>query len=136
MKNILTALTVTLSVSLSHAQTAQSDSTATDTNKVYTFVDKTAEFRGGMEKFYQFIGKTLNYPVDARRKGIQGRVFVKFVIEPDGKITNVETVKGVYPSLNAEAERVIRESPKWIPAELQGRKVRQAYTLPMVFKLR
>jgi periplasmic protein TonB len=104
-------------------------------NKVYAVVEKTAEFPGGQDKFYKFFNKNMRYPADARRKGIEGNVFVRFIIEKDGAITNTEIVKGVSEDLDMEAKRVINAMPNWSAGEKDGRKVRQMYTLPIQFKL-
>jgi periplasmic protein TonB len=104
-------------------------------NKIYAVVDKTAEFPGGQNKFYKFVGKNMRYPADARRKGIEGKVFIRFVIEKDGNITQTEIVKGISEELDMEAKRVIEAMPKWSAGEKDGQKVRQVYTLPIQFKL-
>ncbi len=104
-------------------------------NKIYAVVDKTAEFPGGQDKFYKFFSKNMRYPADARRKGIESKVFVRFVIEKDGSITQTEIVKGVSEDLDMEAKRVINAMPKWSAGEKDGHKVRQVYTLPIQFKL-
>jgi protein TonB len=107
-----------------------------DDSKVLTFVEKSAEPVGGLEGFYKWVGRSLRYPVDARRMGIQGKVFVKFIIEMDGAITNVELVAGFGNiEINQEAIRIISIMPKWIPGTQSGRPIRQTYTLPIAFKL-
>jgi len=106
-----------------------------DANKVFTFVEQSAEPVGGLEAFYKWIGKTLRYPAAARRMGLEGKVFVKFVIEPTGVISNVEIVKGFNGECDKEAQRVLTIAPKWKPGRQSGRAVRQAYTLPIAFKL-
>jgi protein TonB len=106
-----------------------------DANKVFTFVEQSAEPVGGLEAFYKWIGKTLRYPAAARRMGLEGKVFVKFVIEPTGVISNVEIVKGFNGECDKEAQRVLSIAPKWKPGRQSGRAVRQAYTLPIAFKL-
>jgi|GEM_PF-3515444 len=105
-------------------------------DKLYTVVEKTAEPIGGMEQFYRFIGKNLKYPADERKLGIEGKVFMKFIIEKDGSLTNIEVAKTSSLNLANEAVRVISLIPKWSPGEQSGRKVRQAYTLPINFKLK
>jgi len=106
-----------------------------DANKVFTVVEQTAEPIGGMEAFYKWVGKTMRYPNAAKRMGLEGRVFVRFVIEPSGVISNVEAVKGFNNECDKEAVRVISIAPKWKPGRQSGRAVRQAYTLPINFKL-
>ncbi|HLZ16059.1 MAG TPA: energy transducer TonB [Cyclobacteriaceae bacterium] len=106
-----------------------------DANKVFTFVEQSAEPVGGLEAFYKWIGKTLHYPAAAKRMGMEGKVFVKFVIEPNGAISNVEVVKGFNGECDNEAKRVLTIAPKWKPGRQSGRAVRQAYTLPIAFKI-
>jgi protein TonB len=101
--------------------------------RVFTFVEESAEPIGGLSAFYVWLGKNLQYPVNARRQRIEGKVFVKFVVEQSGEITNVEVVKGFNAECNQEAMRVISKSPNWKPGRQQGVPVRQAYTLPIAF---
>ena len=91
---------------------------------LYINVDKRATFPGGNNKAIAFIKENLKYPEDAANYGIQGRVIVKFVVEEDGSISDIEVVRGVYPSLDAEAVRVVKLMPKWQPAERGGKPVR------------
>jgi TonB family protein len=104
-------------------------------DRIFTFVEKSAEPVGGFEAFYKWVGKNLRYPANARRMGLEGKVFLKFIIEPTGKITNVEVVKGFNGECDKEAQRVISIAPNWKPGTLRGRPVRQAYTLPIAFML-
>ena len=106
-----------------------------DANKVFTFVEQPAEFVGGLEGFYKWVQKNLRYPASARRMALEGKVFVKFVIEPTGVISNVEVVKGFNGECDKEAQRVISIMPKWKPGRQSGRAVRQSYQLPIAFKL-
>ena len=80
--------------------------------------------------------QNLKYPEDAVRDGVQGRVMVDFVIEKDGKVTDVRVIRGVDPELDAEAVRVISASPKWKPGKMGGEKVRTSVTVPVEFRLR
>lgn len=85
-----------------------------------------------LEKWvYQY----LKYPQEALQEGIQGRVMVDFIIEKDGKVTNVKVAKGVYPELDAEAVKVVAASPKWKPGKVNGEKVRVSLTIPVEFRL-
>lgn len=77
----------------------------------------------------------MKYPVIAVENGVQGRVLVQFVVEKDGKVTDVHVVKSVDPSLDKEAVRVVAAMPKWIPGKLNGSAVRVKYTVPVTFKL-
>jgi len=102
---------------------------------LYINVDKKATFPGGNNKAIAFIKENLKYPEDAANYGIQGRVIVKFVVEEDGSISDIEVVRGVYPSLDAEAVRVVKLMPKWQPAERGGKPVRSRFNFPVYFKL-
>jgi len=83
----------------------------------------------------KWISKNVNYPVLAQENGVQGKVYVKFVIEKDGSITDVQISRGVDASLDKEAVRVIKAMPKWTPGKQRGKAVRVSYTLPINFKL-
>lgn len=101
---------------------------------------KKAEFIGGNEEMIKFLSENVKYPEDvlqANEKGanIHGRVYVKFVVEKDGSISDVEVVRSVYPSLDAESVRVVKlMSGKWTPATEREKPVRSMFTLPFVFK--
>lgn len=98
-------------------------------------LDRYPEFRGGMKEFYQYIASSLNYPKKARRKKIQGKVFIQFVVDKDGSIIDVKVLQGVHPKLDEEALRVIRESPKWIPAMHEGKIVKARMNIPINFTI-
>lgn len=101
---------------------------------------KKAEFIGGNEEMIKFLSENVKYPEDvlqANEKGanIHGRVYVKFVVEKDGSISDVEVVRSAHPSLDAESVRVVKlMSGKWTPATERGKPVRSKFTLPFVFK--
>ena len=94
------------------------------------------EFPGGEMKLLEYIAMNVRYPDIARQKGISGRVFVTFVVEPDGSISNVGILKGIGSSCDQEAYRVVKAMPKWKPGEKDGKKVRVSYMLPVNFMLR
>lgn len=106
-----------------------------DANKVFLAVEQSAEPIGGMAAFYAWVGKNLRYPASARRMGLEGKVFLKFVIEPTGVISNVEVLRGFNTECDREAVRVLSMAPKWKPGKQSGRAVRQAYNLPITFKI-
>ncbi|MFY0689184.1 MAG: TonB family protein [Cyclobacteriaceae bacterium] len=103
--------------------------------QVYTVVDQIPEFEGGMTEFYKYVGSTITYPKQARQAGTSGRVFVQFVVEKDGSVSNVQTVKGVSPELDTEAEKVIATSPNFQPGSVDGKPVRVRMVIPIVFAL-
>ena len=100
-------------------------------------VEKKPSFFGcDANVFSQWVNERLVYPETANKNGIQGRVTLQFTIEVDGSVTNVNVLRGVDPALDAEAVRVISESPKWSPGKQRDRAVRVTYTFPVIFQLR
>ena len=109
---------------------------ANDDAEIFFIVEEMPDFKGkGPDGFREYIGKNLTYPDEAAKKEISGKVFVKFIIETDGSVSNVEVVKGVDPLLDAEAMRVIKASPNWEAGKQRGTKVRVAFTFPINFAL-
>lgn len=108
-----------------------------ESNKIFNGddVDQQPSFPGGTNAFNTFIVSNLKYPVVAQENGIQGRVVVKFIVEKDGSISNVEVDRSVYPSLDNEAMRVIKNMPKWIPGQINGKAVKVECSYPFVFRL-
>lgn len=101
----------------------------------YLIVEDMPDFPGGQNALRSFIAVNIRYPVEAQEKGIQGKVFVQYVIEPNGSISNVKIAKGVHPVLDAEAIRVVKRMPKWIPGRQKDKPVRVSYTVPVNFVL-
>ncbi|MBP8823686.1 MAG: energy transducer TonB [Flavobacteriales bacterium] len=93
------------------------------------------EFPGGMEAMYAYIAKHTRYPGEALDAGQEGRVFVEFVVGRNGVVGHVQVRRGVAPSLDAEALRVVRSMPAWSPGEMDGQPVAVRFTLPMTFEL-
>lgn len=104
-------------------------------NKVYQFVEKQPEFPGGIEACYKYIEENINYPEDAKKQHINGKVYVQFIVKKDGTIANSHVIKGVHPLLDKEAIRVIESMPKWKPGEEKEVPVNVQYTLPVKFTL-
>lgn len=104
-------------------------------DEVFTIVENQPTPIGGMTAFYEYIQQNLNYPEQARKLGIQGKVFVEFVVGPDGKLTQVKAVKGIGGGCDQEAERVISNSPEWQPGLQRGEAVNVRMILPITFKL-
>lgn len=108
-----------------------------ESNKIFNGddVDQQPSFPGGTNALNTFIASNLKYPVWAQEKGIQGRVVVKFIVEKDGSISNVEVDRSVSPSLDNEAMRVVKAMPKWIPGQINGKTVKVECSHPFVFRL-
>lgn len=100
-----------------------------------TEVDVMAEFPGGMNELMAYMGESINYPKEAEKDGVEGKVFVQFVIDNEGNVTKVVVKKGVHPDLDAEAVRVVNEMPKWTPAQKDGKSVSTEMTLPISYVL-
>ncbi|HPG55043.1 MAG TPA: energy transducer TonB [Candidatus Enterocola sp.] len=106
-----------------------------DQKKIHVIVEKMPEFKGGAEAMNNFLVRNIKYPLIAQENNIQGRVICQFVVNSDGRIVDVEVVRGVEASLDAEAVRVIKSMPPWTPGKQGGKNVRVKYTLPIRFKL-
>ena len=104
-------------------------------NKVYESAEVMPEFPGGEAELLKFVAKSIKYPTEAQRRGAQGRVIVKFVVETNGSISNIHVVKGIDPLLDAEAIRVCTTMPTWAPARQEGKAVRCYYTIPVTIRL-
>jgi protein TonB len=109
----------------------------TDENTIFdgTTLEVYPDFEGGMKGWEKYLRRNLRYPYDAQEQNKQGKVFISFVVEKDGSISNVTLVRGVHKSLDEEAARVIKKSPKWKPGIQNGRAVRVRYNMPISFAL-
>ena len=103
--------------------------------EIFQIVEEMPSFPGGEAKLNDYIAKNVKYPQIARETGIQGHVFVGFVIEPDGSISNVRLLRGIGGGCDEEAIRVVKSFPKWKPGKQRGKAVRVSYQLPVFFKL-
>ena len=106
-----------------------------ETEEVFLIVEEPPAPVGGMEAFYNYVNENIQYPRQARTMRIEGRVFVQFVVDKDGSITNVEVLKGIGGGCDEEAVRVVKNAPKWHPGKQRGRPVRVKMVLPITFKL-
>lgn len=104
-------------------------------NKVFDVVEQMPSFPGGQSALMQYLANNIKYPVVAQENGVQGRVVVSFVVERDGSITDVQVVRSVDPSLDREAQRVVKSMPRWIPGKQNGQAVRVKYNVPVSFRL-
>ncbi len=123
-----------------HHVDATSDSEKTtrdkvEQDKIYVEVEVAPQFPGGKAEMYKWLSKNLRYPENAAKNNVQGRVIVQFVVEKDGSVGEVKVVRGKDPELDAEAIRVVKSMPNFIPGTMNGEPVRVWYTMPIMFKL-
>ena len=103
--------------------------------EIFQIVEEMPSFPGGEQKLLEYVAKNTKYPQIARESGIQGRVFIGFVVETDGSISNVKVLRGIGGGCDEEAVRVIKSLPKWKPGKQRGKAVRVSYQIPVNFKL-
>lgn len=106
-----------------------------DDDMIFTVVEQNAEFPGGFEALNKFLNKNMRYPPTARRMGVDGKVFVQFVVDKEGKISDVQVIKGLSADCDKEAVRVIQMMPNWKPGKQNGRAVKSRFVLPVRFKI-
>ncbi|MCB9017066.1 MAG: energy transducer TonB [Prevotellaceae bacterium] len=106
-----------------------------EVEQIFTIVEEKPSFPGGDKALMEYLQKNMKYPTIAAENGIKGRVMVTFVVNKDGKIVDVRVLRGVDPSLDKEAIRVVSAMPAWKPGKQSGKTVRTQYTLPVVFRL-
>ncbi len=103
----------------------------------FQLVEEKPKFQGGdANDFTRWVNSRLQYPEIAKENGVQGRVTLQFTVNADGSVSNVKVLRGVDPSLDQEAVRVVSSSPKWTPGRQRDRAVKVTYTFPVVFQLR
>lgn len=103
--------------------------------EIFQIVEEMPSYPGGERALLEYVAKNIKYPQIARETGIQGRVFVGFVVEPDGSVSNVKILRGIGGGCDEEAVRVIKSLAKWKPGKQRGKAVRVSYQIPVVFKL-
>ncbi len=123
------AATETENASSAVATTSQGE------DEVYMSVEKNPEFPGGVNAMMDYLRGNLKYPESAKKNKQEGRVFIGFIVEKDGSVSNVKVLRGVCEELDSEAVRVVKSMPTWIAGRDKGEPVRVQYTLPIVFKL-
>ena len=106
-----------------------------EVDHIWQIVEETPTPMGGLSAFYKYLSKNLQYPAQARRMGIEGRVFMVFVVEKDGSLTDIQVLKGIGAGCDEESVRVLKDAPKWKPGKQRGNPVRVRFTFPIVFKL-
>ena len=103
--------------------------------EIFLIVEDQASFPGGEAKLYEFIRNNVKYPELAKETGIEGTVFVQFVVEKDGTLSNVQALRKIGGGCDEEAIRVVKSMPKWKPGSQRGRNVRCSFTIPIKFTL-
>jgi protein TonB len=107
---------------------------AEEIDEVFTFVEQMPEPVVGYDAFYAYIVKTLKYPPSARRMGLEGKVFVQFLINKNGDLVDPKVIRGISDEIDQEAIRVIKNGPKWKPGRQRGRPVTVKVVIPLTFK--
>ena len=128
LKVALMILVLLFSFTTSTAQTKKN-------NMVYDVVEVMPQYPGGQIAMLKYIMENIKYPKQIMEEGIQGRVTVSFIVEKDGRVSNVRLLRSVQPSLDKEAIRVVKSMPKWTPGKQNGKPVRVRFNLPVMFKL-
>ncbi len=100
-----------------------------------SFAETMPSYKGGLKAFYKFVGQNLKYPAQARRIGIEGKVFVHFVVDKDGSLSDIKIVRGIGAGCDEEVLRIIEKSPKWNPGKQRGRPVKVRMMMPITFQL-
>ena len=133
-KNVRSLMTIPIIFKLDDTTLAKKNDDS-DEEVSIAIVEEVPTFEGGIDNFYTYISQNLTYPLEAKRRGEQGRIIIKCIVEKDGSLSNFEIIESVSPSCDAEAIRVTKNSPKWIPAKKNGKPVRVSISFPLVFKL-
>ena len=134
MKHFLSVLFVLLNVGVPFLS-AQDTIEEVDECIDYYVIEEKPEFPGGEDAFVKYILGNVKYPVEAINKGIQGRVYIQFIIDKVGEVTDVKVLRSVDPILDKEAMRVVKGMPKWTPGKQRNKFVKVSYQVPINFKL-
>ncbi|MDI3544687.1 MAG: periplasmic protein TonB [Rikenellaceae bacterium] len=137
MKRFLFAILILLTISINdYAQNIDTtDTIKQDNEPIFLMPEEPAQYPGGDEALLKFIRKNIKYPKQAIKDKISGTVYVQFIVEKDGSISDVKVVRGIGGGCDEEAVRVITKMPNWIPAKQKGMPVRSFYVIPMEFVL-
>lgn len=138
-KLLLTTLIALLgNVSLSFAQVhshSEDSNRKKSESQIFIITEEPAQPKGGMSSFYKWVNSEMKYPKKAKKKGIEGKVYIQFTVEKDGSISNVKAVKGIGGGCDEEAVRIMASSSKWRPSKDKGRAKAKQMVLPITFKL-
>lgn len=126
---------IVLSALMFNLTSVHSNGQEDDKNKVYFIVEEMPEFQGGEDTLRKYISEEVKYPEIARKNGIQGKVYITFYVDKNGKVTNPKVIRGVDSSLDKEALRVVKGMPDWKPGKEKGEPVNVSFTIPIAFKL-
>lgn len=126
---------VTDSVDNASLISSQDELNIPENREIYTQVDSLPEFQGGQAGIIKYLSRNTRYPEEAVKAGEQGRVILKFVIEKDGSVGEITVVNSVSESLDKEAIRLVKQSPRWTPGKIDGKPVASYYLLPISFRL-
>lgn len=143
MKKIVLTIVMALLGTAAWAQSDTKTTTKTESNTavnaieedVFVVVEEDPEFPGGMEALYRYLASNIKYPENAKKERIQGKVYVSFVIEKDGSVSNIKVLRDIGGGCGEEAVRVVKQMPKWKPGRQRGKRVRTQYNLPINFNL-
>ncbi len=130
-------LIMSFAMALTNDVIAQNEKPAKEKEEepIFKVVEEMPKFPGGVDAMKKFLAENIKYPEFARKKGIQGRVYIQFVIEKDGSVTGGMVLRGIDGGCDEEAARVVRAMPKWIPGTQKGEPVRVQFNLPIQFSL-
>ncbi|MFW5832307.1 MAG: energy transducer TonB [Prolixibacteraceae bacterium] len=133
MKTVKLMIPVALLMVVSFSISAQNNE---NKNKVYfEEVDEMPEYPGGKEALFKFISENVQYPENAKKEGVTGKVYVSFVVDKNGSVSDVEIARGVDSELDKEAVRVLKKLEKWKPGKKDGELVKVGFTMPIHFAL-
>ena len=144
MKTFTSILTIALAAICTTGYAQNNDSAVSDTTPntalgdeedVYFVPQIFPEFPGGVSALTKFVAKNLDYPEEAKSQKIEGKVWIRFVVNKTGDVENVEVLRGVDPLLDSEAVRLVQSMPKWEPAKQRGKPVDCPFTIPIMFSL-
>jgi len=136
MKTIELMLTVILVFFFTAVSAQEKKESKPNAEGVYFEVEVMPEFPGGFTALQEFLMKNIQYPEQAKKEGITGKVFVQFIIDETGKVTDPTVLKSANPLLDAEAIRVVSAMPDWTPGKQKGEAVKVAFTVPIMFALK
>jgi TonB family protein len=128
-KTVKTYYTLPVTFKLQHDEKDLTE----DSNKVYESVQQTPEFPGGYNAYKKFLSKNFQYPKEAKKNKIHGQVILRYIVEVDGSITNLQILRSLPDGCSEEALRLVKAFPKWNPGKQNGKAVRVSYTLPIYF---